>query len=312
MLFIDFLIFLAGCAGLIISSNFVVKSLIKVEEYYHLREFIVGFLMIGILTSLPELSVGAISALEQMSALSFGNILGASVVDITLVMGLVAFIGRKVNFEAQLEKTTLFIISAMTILPVVLFLDGELSRIDGLIMIGAFVLYVIRLLFIRKSFKKVQDGKISKDKVYKNMGIFIVSLIILIASARVIVYSASEIANFLSFPLVLIGLLIVSPGTSLPELSFELGCVLKGHCSVALGDLLGSLAFNSTLILGIVSLIYPVHASFTSFIISSIFIVSSLAAFLIFARTGKVMTRKEGSVLLIFYVLFVITSILIR
>lgn len=312
MLFIEFMIFLVGCSGLIISSHFVVKSLIKVEEYYHLREFIVGFLMIGILTSMPELLVGAISALSKMSALSFGNILGASVVDIALVMGIVAFVGKKIKFEAQLEKTTLFIISAMTILPLLLFLDGELSRTDGIILIGAFVLYVLRLFKIRKSFKKVNYGKVSEDKVYKNMGIFVFSLVILIASARVIVFSASEIASLLSFPLVLIGLLIVSPGTSLPELSFELGCVLKGHCSVALGDLLGSLAFNSTLILGVVSLIYPIHANFSTFIVSSIFIVASIILFLVFSRTGRIMTRKEGTVLLLLYFLFVVTSILLR
>ena len=312
MFAIDFLFFIAGCIGLITSSHFVVNSLIKVEQYYHLREFIVGFLMIGILTSLPELIVGSISALDQIPALSFGNILGASVVDIALIMGLVAFIGKRIKFEAQLEKTTLFIISAMTILPLILFLDGELSRLDGLILLGVFVFYVVRLLTIRKNFKKVKSCGIGKNRVYKNIGIFIISLIILIASARTIVHSASSIAIDLSLPLILVGLLIVSPGTSLPELSFELGCVLRGHCSVALGDLLGSLAFNSTLVLGVVSIIYPIQADFSSFMISSIFIVGSLILFLIFAKTGKVMTRKEGAVLLLIYIMFIFASIFLR
>lgn len=312
MLFIDFLVFIIGCTGLVLSSNFVVKSLIRVEEYYHLREFVVGFLVVGVLTSFPELSVGIISSLSDISSLSFGDVLGSNVINIALVMGLVAFIGKNIRFEAQLEKTTLFFISAMVFLPMILFLDQELSRIDGVILIAAFVLYVIRLLMIRKKFKKVEGGNVHRIRVYKNIAIFIVSLLVLIGSARLLVYSASEIALALSFPLVVIGLMIVSVGTSLPELSLELGCVLRGHCSVALGDLLGSLAFNSTLILGVVSLISPIHAPFSSFAISSFFIVISLASFLFFARSGRTITRKEGTILLLIFALFIISNILFR
>jgi cation:H+ antiporter len=312
MLLIDFLIFVIGCTGVVLSSSFVVKSLIRVEEYYHLREFVVGFLVVGVLTSFPELSVGIISALSGISSLSFGDILGSNVINIALVMGLVAFIGKSIKFEAQLEKTTLFMISAMVFLPLILFLDQELSRIDGVILISAFVLYVIRLLMIRKKFKKADGGNVHKIRVYKNMAIFIVSLLVLIGSARLLVYSASEIALALSFPLVLIGLLIVSVGTSLPELTLELGCVLRGHCSVALGDLLGSLAFNSALILGVVSLISPIHAQFSSFAIASVFITISLVTFLFFARTGRIITRKEGMILLFIFVLFIISNLLFR
>ncbi|MFH0929418.1 MAG: hypothetical protein V1818_03625 [Candidatus Aenigmatarchaeota archaeon] len=312
MLFIDFLIFIAGCTGLIMSSHFVVKSIIKVEQYYHLREFLVGFLLIGILTSLPEISVGILSALGGISSLSFGNVLGAAVVDIALVMGLVAFVGKKIKFESQLEKSTLFIIAFLVVLPLILFLDQELSRTDGIILVAAFALYVVRLFTVRKKFKTAKKKSFVKIRLYRNLAIFVLSLILLVVSARVVVHVATEIATILAFPLVLIGLLIVSPGTSLPELSFELGCVMRGHSSVALGDLLGSLAFNSTLVLGLVSIISPIQAPFTSFAISSVFIVVSLVTFLVFAETGKVMTRREGSVLILLYVLFVVASILMR
>ena len=312
MLFAEFLIFIIGCTGVVLSSNFVVKSLIKLEEYYHLREFVVGFLVVGVLTSFPELSVGVISALSGISSLSFGDVLGSNVINIALVMGIVAFVGKSIKFEAQLEKTTLFIISAMVFLPLILFLDQELSRLDGAILIAAFVIYVARLLMIRNRFKKAETGNVHKIRVYKNIAIFAVSLMVLIGSARLIVYSASEFAFAFSLPLVLVGLLAVSVGTSLPELSLELGCVLRGHCSVALGDLLGSLAFNSTLILGVVSLISPIQAQFSSFAISSVFIIISLASFLFFARTGRTITRKEGTILLLIFVLFIVSNILFR
>jgi len=295
-----------------IGGNLIVKSLIKVEKYYHLREFVVGFLLIGISTSVPELSVGIISSLNNISSLSFGNIIGANFVVLTLVMGVVTLISKSVKFEAQLEKGTIFIIAAMTILPLILFLDQELSRIDGFILIIAFFLYIARLLIIRKKFKEAKDGTVSKREVHKDILLFIIGLSILIIFARIIVYLASQIASELAFPPIVIGLIIVSMGTTLPEIFFETKSVLKGHSSLALGDLLGSLAFNSTLVLGIASLLSPIQAPFSSFVKGSMFFLVSLLTFLVFARTGNEITRKEGIVLLILYILFVTSNILFR
>jgi len=309
MLIMSFLFFIIACIGLAGSGHLVVKSLIKVDKYYHVREFVIGFLLIGIATSMPELFVGIMSALNNISSLSFGNILGAAIVDLTLVVGIVAFLGKDVKFEAEIEKRTLFIIAAMIILPLILFLDQELSRFDGIILITVFFLYIITLLIRRKKFKVAKDGFVSRKEVRKDIILFIISLISLIVSARIIVYAASQIAMELFLPPIFIGLVIVSIGTSLPELFFETDSVLKGHSSIAIGDLLGSLAFNSSLILGIVSLISPIRANFSSFIVSSVFIVISLLTFLVFARTGKEITRKEGIVLLMFYILFIIVSI---
>ena len=137
-------------------------------------------------------------------------------------------------------------------------------------------------------------------------------MIFLLIFARIIVYAASQIATELFLPHILIGLVIVSMATSLPEIFFETDSVLKGHSSMAVGDLLGSLAFNSTLILGIVSIISPIQAPFSSFIVGSVFIIISILTFLVFAKTGKEITRKEGIILLMLYVLFVIINILVR
>ena len=311
MILIYSLIFFLSCIGLIVSSKLVVKSLIKVENYYHLREFVVSFLLIGVLTSFPELSVGVISALKGIPSLSFGDILGTNIMDIALVIGLVAIIGKSIKFEAQLEKTTLFLISAMIFLPLVLFLDRELSRLDGAILVSVFVLYVFRLFMIRNKFKKAKRKKRSKIKIKKNIVLLLLGLLILVASARLLVYAASEIALAFSFPVILIGLLVVSIGTSLPELFFELGCVLKGHCSAALGDLLGSLAFNSTFVLGLVALITPIEAKFSSFAVSAAFAVVSVLFFLLFARTGREIKRKEGVILIIIFIFFVIANIIV-
>ena len=312
MIIVYLIYFLIACFFLTGSGYLLVKSLIKVDKYYHIREFVIGFLLIGITTSMPELFIGIISALNDVSSLSFGNILGADIVDIAFVVAIVALLSKGIKFEAELEKRTIFIVASMVLLPLILFLDQEISRIDGIILIIAFFLYIIRLLIVRKKFKAPENGTVSKRELHKDIILFIISLTVLILSARLVVYAASQIAIWLSLPSFVIGLIVVSIGTSLPELLFEVNSVRKGHSSMALGDLFGSLAFNSTFILGIVSLISPIQVQFSSFIISSTFIIISLLTFLVFARTGKEITRKEGVMLLILYILFVIFNLLMK
>lgn len=312
MLYVNILLLLIAFIIFAASGHFVVKSLIKIDKHYRLREFIVGFLLIGIATSIPELSIGVMSALENVSALSFGNIVGSFVVDMTLVIGIVAVVGKEVKLETEIEKRTIFLIANLVLLPLVLFLDHELSRIDGVILVLAFLLYVANMFSKRKKFKAVKYEYVGKRELHENIMIFIISLIGLIVSARIIVHVATEIANSLAIPPILIGLVIISVGTSLPEIFFETKSVLEGYSSMAVGDLLGSLAFNSTLILGIVAILSPVHAHFSSFIISSIFVVISVLAFLITAKTEREITRKEGFVLLLIYVLFLVTNVLAR
>jgi cation:H+ antiporter len=299
-----------ACVGLVLGSHLVVKALVKIDAYYRLREFIVGSLLMGCLTSLPEFFVGIFSALTNVSSLSLGNILGSNIVDIALIGGIVAIIGKNVKFETGIEKRTIFIITAMTLLPLVLFLDQELSRIDGIILIAVFFLYVIRILTMKKNFKVAKYGKVTKRELHKDIIIFIVSLAILLGSTRLMVYAAANIAIGLLVPPMLIGLVIVSVCTSLPELFFEASSVSKGCNSMAIGDLLGSLAFNSTFILGVQALILPFNIPFDfSFSVTSIFVIVSILMYLIFARSGKKMSRKEGFILIFVYILFIVTSI---
>lgn len=309
MLFMDFLFLFVAFVFFAISAQLVVKSIIKINSYYRLREFVVGLLLIGVSTSLPEFSIGIFSSLGHISSLSFGNILGANIVDLTLVIGLVAILGKRVNFEVEIEKRTIYLISSMVFLPLLLFMDQELSRFDGAVLIAAFVIYVINLIIKRKKFKVAKKEKCNKKELHRNMIIFFVSLLALVLTARTIVEIAADIAIELVMPPILIGMVIVSIGTTLPEIFFETNSVLKGHSSLAIGDLLGSLVVNSTLILGAVAMIEPIKAHFFSFILSTFFLVIALISFIVASKTGRRITRREGILLLMLYVLFILSSI---
>ncbi len=312
MLFIDLLFFSLACAGLAISGETVVKSLIKIARYYSLREFVVGFILIAIMTSIPELFVGIMSVLSQVSSISLGDIIGANIVDLTVVVGIAALLGKKIKIESEIEKKDIFYTAVIAILPIILFLDHNLSRIDGVILLFAFSLYIIRLITQRKHFRKVIADHVSKKLLKKEFILFIVSLIVLLISARFVVNFAILLVSDLSLSPVLIGLTIVSIGTTLPELFFETNSVLKGHSGMAVGDLLGSVVANSTLVLGLVSLLQPMEAYFISFAIGAGFLILTLTAFIMFARSEKEITWKEGIVLLIFYMAFIITSLIFK
>jgi cation:H+ antiporter len=311
MLITSFVYFIIACVFLGVSGNMVVRSLSEIAKHYQMREFVLGFVLVAISTSIPELFVGIFSALEHIPAISFGDIIGANIVDLTIVIGMAALLGKKVIVEKEINKDDILFTTLIAFLPILLFFDHQLSRIDGLILLSVFVLYIVMLVKRRKHFKSLKDG-ITKMRVLMDVIIFLVSLTILLTSARFIVDIAEQIAVELAFPEILVGLLIVGIGTTLPELSFETNSVRKGFSGMALGDLLGSVVINSSLVLGIAAVIYPITAEFMPFVIGSIFLMLILGIFAVFAKTGREITRKEGLILILFYVLFVLTSILAR
>jgi len=311
MLIVYFIYFLISCFFLAGAGYLVVRSLSKIAKHYQMREFVLGFILIAISTSIPELFVGIFSALNKIPAISLGDVVGANIVDLTVVIGAAALLGKRVKVEKEINKKDIFYTTLIAFLPILLFLDQQLSRIDGIILLFVFSLYIIRLIIQRKHFKMLKDG-ITRMQIIEEVIIFLISLAILLLSARFIVDIASQIAIELALPQVLVGLVIVGIGTTLPELSFETNSVRKGFSGMALGDLLGSVVLNSSLVLGLAALIYPIKADFLPFLIGALFLMLILGIFAIFAKTGRKITRKEGLILLMFYALFVIVSILAR
>jgi cation:H+ antiporter len=310
MLFLDFMYFLIACLFLALSGNMVVRSLSEIAKHYHMKEFVLGFVLVAVSTSIPELFVGIISALEGVPAISFGDVIGANIIDLTIVIGFAAIVGKKVIVEKEIYKKDVLYTTLIAFMPMLLFFDHQLSRLDGIILLSVFGLYMIWLVNRRKKFRNIKKGK-TKTRVFLDVLMFVTSLVILLVSSKFVVEIAEQMAIDLALPEILIGLLIVGLGTTLPELSFEINSVRKGFCGMALGDLLGSVVINSSLILGIVAIINPISANFTPFIVSSVFLMTILGVFSIFAKSGKKITRKEVIILILFYLLFVIANILL-
>ena len=306
MLF-DSLLFLLACAGLGIGGFLTVRSLTKITYYYGMREFVIGFIIMAIATSIPELFIGISSVFSGIPSLSFGDIIGSNIADLSLVLGIVVLVGKELKVGKKIKRDIIYA-SIISFLPILLFLDQKISNLDGVILLFVFSVYIVHLFLERKEHTKYFYMK--KDTIKKETFIFLFGLIILLASARFITQFASLLISELSLPPVFIGLLIVSIGTSLPELSFETQSLIKGHSELALGDLLGSLVINSTLVLGLVSLLSPIKAEFPSFSIGAVFFFLILIFFSYVLFKKQKVSKKHAKILLILYVIYILVSIL--
>ena len=322
MIFLFSLVFIVSIWLLYFSSNWLTKGLSSISRFLGLKEFVVAFFAMALAGAIPNLFVGFFSAVHKNPSLALGDVLGGNVIDLTLAVALAVFFVKE-GIPARsrtIQTTSLFTLGA-AILPLILLLDGELSFIDGIVLVLYFILYLIWLFSKEERFKKVYEEKEEEKKSFwdnfksfsKNLWRVFLSLIFLLLAAEGIVVSSLYFGRRFNLPLILIGTLIVGLGNTLPEISCAVSSAKKGEGFMVLGDLMGSVIAPASLVLGIVSMIYPIKVSDLSFLaVARFFLVLSVLFFFIFIRTDRKVTKKEGIVLFFVYLIFVIAEILIH
>lgn len=319
MIFHTLLFALSGFL-LLWSANWLVGSVTNIARYLHWREFVIAFFVMAIVSSLPNLFVGITSAIQGIPELSFGDIVGNSVVDLTLVAALAALIGKKLEASSPLiQKSALFTL-AIAILPLLLILDRELSRGDGVALLLAFIFYSVWLLSKRKEYgavfnhsepNQIQGHFLHFRLFLLSIGKIAVGICVLLVSAQGIVNASLFFASEFHVPLTMIGIIVLGLGSALPETYFTIASARRGNSKIILGDLMGAVIVMTTLILGIVALIEPIRVPhFSSFAIARLFLFISAFLFFVFLRTGRRISKKEGIFLILLYILFVLAEIL--
>jgi len=317
------LLFLILAFVLAKAADLTLESIKSISRLTGAKMFVLSAIVLSVATSLPELFVGITSALEGTPNLSFGNILGANITNILLVAGLSAVVagGVPVHGEKILHE---FLLSALAgIMPLILLLDGTLSRIDGLILLALYFAYT--LSFFKKRFVEVGEHHLSgsaflrfikraekvEQKADKSIGHLMVGIVALLFLSDLIVRVSTNISAALSVPVFIIGLLLLSVGTTLPELVVSFRS-LKAHSDgIFFGNLLGSVIINSTLIMGLVSLITPITiVEPMTLLIPGVIFVLAAVIFWVFIKTKHFLSRREATVLLALYLVFVILGFL--
>ena len=260
MFIFHLLILILGLAALIAGAKLLVKKAAFFSKKFHINPFFVGVVLLGMGTSAPEWAVSTISSIKGLSNLAVANVFGSNIFNILLVLGIILLLPlSKTNIQV-IKKDMLFLIfSSVALIPIML--DYFISSLDAFFLTLIFLAYIALSLFSAKMNhqKKQEIPESTKNQpVLKEVLFIILGLSILIGGSHLTVTGAAHLSQQLGMSERLIGILIVSVGTGLPELFASLTAIMKNHRSMAIGNIIGSNIFNTFAILSTSAWIQPV------------------------------------------------------
>ena len=300
---------IASLIGLASASHYAIKSIEKLIEITGLSEASAGFIILAVLTSIPEITVAIFSIIQGNPAVSIGDVLGSNVFNIGVVIGIISILGYiKICCTDLLVELT-DILSIIVIIPLLLVISQyhifEIpSQIIGGILLAGFL--ISSYLILKKITPPVHSNdrkQVTKRKKGAVIATLLLSIAIVVVSAQLAVNSASNIAITFGIPSILVGAKIIAIGTSLPELTLNLAAVRRGRINLAIGGIIGSNLNNLTLILGLVLLISPFKVDLTVFIEILPFLLVTTILFWRFIIRGGV-SKVGGALLMLTYTLF--------
>ena len=305
----EFIIFIAAMTALIYGADFIIKESERIALHFNISHFVIGATLVAFGTSLPEMAASMIASYHGKSDLAVANVIGSVSFNITLVLGVVFLVAKKMNPQRDLFAKD----SAWILMPVIIFLlmsyDGSISRIEGFLFLFLMLAYIIFLFSSAKEDLEV-DEDLGKEKFnwFKTLALLSIGFLLTIGGANFVVESGSEIARMFGVSEWVIGLFLISLGTSLPELVVSLVAIKKGNADLSIGNIIGSNVANFSMVVGGASLLAPLSVSLkdNAFDIS-IMAAASLALLLILANK---LYNKAGAVfLLLILALFVNNAI---
>jgi len=247
------------------ASSKLVEGITNVARYLRWLEFVIAFFVMALASSIPNLFVGITSALYNIPQLSFGDVVGNSIVDLTLVVALAVLFGKELQARHPLIQISSILTIFIAILPMLLILDGTLGVLDGLLLISVFVVYSVWLFSKRHTYEKVFNHVEEKDPIVhfqtflSGFGKILLGVILILIAAQGIVLSAQFFAASFKIPVALIGILVLGIGNAIPEIYFAIAAAKRGKHLMILGELMGSVIVLTTLVLGIVAILNPIE-----------------------------------------------------
>ncbi|MBI1969191.1 sodium:calcium antiporter [Candidatus Woesearchaeota archaeon] len=306
-------LFLLACIILVLSGGLVVRCLIKIASFLRLSEFVVGSIIMASATTLPELFVGIEASLQRNTALALGNVIGSNIVDLTLIMGMGILLARNIHITSKKTLQDGFVMVLIATLPMILMLLGrQISQLDGMLLLLVFAFYQWHLFRQGRRFTKQMENHIERWHVVVSVLLFLASVTLLFFSARYVVRYATYLSLDLQLPPILIGLFLIAVGTSLPELVFVSRASLQRHPEMGLGDVMGAVVANSTAVLGVSALIYPLSSDFLLFISSGVYMILTCFLFFTFMESGHRLDWREGISLIMLYAFFIIVEFYVK
>ncbi|HJZ06313.1 MAG TPA: sodium:calcium antiporter [Patescibacteria group bacterium] len=281
------LVLIAAALILARSSVFLIDKLTAIAVKLRVSEYLVGFVIMAIATSIPELIVGIIAAIENNPNLSLGNVIGSNIANMSLVLGLAALIAGGIRVQIQVRNREMIFTDLIGVAPLIMLLDQHLSRTEGFVLLAFFFFYMYNLIFQSREYHKITTDHRTERPLWKELALFGVGLAVLVGSAQLMVMASEELALLLGIPMILFGIFAVALSTSLPELTTSISAAVRRQSGFVMGNILGSTVANSTLVLGITAIIQPFTVQNpTIFAVSAGMLVLTLLVLTFFVRTG--------------------------
>ncbi len=257
----------AGLALLWWAGDKSVRYSIQITDLIGISSFTVGFIVLSVSTNLPEITTTIFAVIEDSAGLSAGNILGSSLVNISLVLGITTIVAGKLAIDRKHETVMLKILGLITAVSALILVTSSLTVWHGgilLVMYGVSIWIIKRgglmSKIVKEEKEEAQEGVEEEPVLYGPYGTVLKllgSLALVMIGARITVNSSIQIGTALGIPIETLGATVVAIGTGLPELTLEINAVKRGEYALAMGDIFGSTVVNMTLVLGLLSIVSP-------------------------------------------------------
>ncbi len=312
-------ILLAGLVLLWWAGDRAVRYAIEITEFFGISSFTIGFLVMSVSTGLPEIVTAIVSAFSDAAGLSAGNVLGASLANVTMVLGASAIAAKTLSIDRDDEAVLLQIMGIITLLTVAIFFTSGLTTVHGIILLAA---YGISILFLRRRdlMQKIVEEEVEEAEediseevvladTYGTLIKFFGSLALVVLGAHLAVDSATTLASSIGIPMETIGATLIAIGTALPELTLELNAVKRREYALALGDIFGSSLVNLSLVLGLLSVLSPGSIDIVPLVGTIVYLGAALGFVWYAMMWNHGLERWHGIVLLVLFAMYLIEEI---
>ena len=305
-MFVEFLIFIVSLGVLIWGADILVAQSEKIALRFGISEYVIGATLIALGTSLPEMAASIVASLNSKPALAVSNVIGSNILNITLVLSAVFIFAKK---EIKPNRDFFAKDSSWALFPVLIFAlmasQNSFDRFDGLLLAFLMVAYVMFLVRSEPDALAVEANEEDKKSFswQKTLLFLALGFILVIFGAEYTVDSASNIARALGVSEWVIGVIMVSLGTSMPELVVSIVASLKGKADMAIGNIIGSNMANITVVLGSAAVVNDLNLNMRDYTFDiSVMLIATLM--LVFITANRMYTKSAGISLLVLLAMF--------
>lgn len=293
----------AGLFALVRGADLFVVGAKQIGTAMKLNPFIIGVLIVGLGTSLPELASSLAGVIDGSPEIVAANVVGSNITNILLIIGIIAFLKGPIIMKRDLLSTELPLFFIATVHFVLAVSDGQVDRIEALLLVGTFGAYLWYTLASGK--EKIELDEEEKKLQFKAIVFAIIGIVAVLIGAHYTVEMAVNIATSLAIPIGLVSIAAIAIGTSLPELFVSLQAARTGETELAIGNIFGSNAFNALMVVGIPGLFSTLPAGEVVMQLGlGVMVAASLMLFV--SGLAKQVHRWEGLMLLIFFAFFLV------